>query len=120
MLVTGGGGERLEHAVQLLRAAGYYVVPATGEQSALEALHAPHFQLSGLVVLTDGPLGQDIGLCQRVRAHKMPMKIVLALLSGNQDDLQDTLLQITDAVVPFGIAPEEFVSRVRAALDQPG
>jgi PAS domain S-box-containing protein len=120
LLVTGGAGERLDHTVELLRAGGYYVVPASGEQSAVEALHAPHFQLSGMVVLVDEPLSQEIGLCQRVLAYKMPIKIVLALLSGNHDDLQDTVLQMADAVVPFGVAPEDFVNRVRAALDQAG
>ena len=119
LLVRGAAGERLEHTVALLRGAGYYVVPAPNEATALEALHSPHFQFTGMVMLLDGTLAQEIGLCHRVRAHKLPLKIVLALLSGNPEELEPTLLDTTDAVVPFGAAPEEFVSRVRATLIAP-
>src|SRR5581483_5682898 len=101
LLVAGPADERLQEMVRLLRANGYYVVPATGEQPALEALHSPDFQFSGLVVLGATTPGEEIALCHRVRAHKLPLKTVLAVVSGNQDELPESIVQSVDAVVPF-------------------
>jgi len=116
LLVAGPAGERLEQMVVLLRTNGYYVVPASGEAAALEALHAPHFQFTGLVVLSAGGHSDEISLCQRVRAHKLPLKTVLSLISGNQDELEESLVQTVDSVIPFDVAPQEFLSRLRSVL----
>ncbi len=119
LLVAGPAGERLDHMVEMLRANGYYVVPATGEASALEALHAPHFQFTGLVLLCDSLRSEELSLCQRIRAHKLPLKTVLSLLSGNQDELAETLRQSVDAVVPFDVAPQDFLNRLKVVLNEP-
>jgi PAS domain S-box-containing protein len=115
LLVAGPAGVRLDHMVEMLRANGYYVVPATGEAAALEALHATHFQFSCLVVLCSGH-SDEVSLCQRIRAHKLPLKTVLSVVSVNQDELAETLLQSVDAVVPFDVAPQDFLSRLKTVL----
>jgi PAS domain S-box-containing protein len=116
LLLAGPAGERLDQTVALLRSNGYYVVPASGEAAALEALHAPHFQFTGLVVLSATGRSEEIFLCQRVRAHKLPLKTVLSLISGNQDELEESLLRTVDAVIPFDVAPQDFLSRLRTIL----
>jgi PAS domain S-box-containing protein len=118
LLVAGPAGERLDHMVELLRTNGYYAVPATGEASALEALHAPHFQFTCLVVLCASGRSEEISLCQRIRAHKLPIKTVLSIVSGNQDELAETVLQSVDAVVPFDVAPQDFLNRLRKVLSE--
>ena len=116
MPVAGPADARLDQMVALLRANGYYVVPASGEAAALEALHAPHFQFTGLVVLSAGGHSDEVALCQRIRAHKLPLKTVLSLVSGNQDELEESLLQTVDLVIPFDVTPQEFVNRLRNVL----
>ncbi len=118
LLVAGPAGERLDHMVEMLRTNGYYVVPAVDEAAALEALHAPHFQFSGLIVLCSGH-PDELALCQRIRAHKLPLKTVLSVVSGNQDELAETLLQSVDAVFPFDVAPQDFLNRLKGVLSQP-
>jgi PAS domain S-box-containing protein len=119
LLVAGPADERLDQMVALLRANGYYVVPASGEAAALEALHAPHFQFTCLVVLSAGGRSEEISLCQRVRVHKLPLKTVLSLISGNQDELEESLLQTVDSVIPFDVAPQDFLGRLRTVLSAP-
>lgn len=119
LLVAGPADPRLDQMIALLRANGYYAVPASGEAAVLEALHAPHFQFTGLVVLGEPSHPDAIALCQRIRAHKLPLKTVLSLLSGNQDELEEGLLQSVDAVVPFDVAPQDFLNRLRTVLSQP-
>ena len=118
LLVAGPSDERLEHTVRLLRENGYYVVPASGELAAREALHSPDFQFSGLVVLGATAHSEEIGLCQRVRAHKLPLKTILAVVSGNQDEFPESIVQAADAVVPFDVGPQEFLARLRNVLEQ--
>lgn len=118
LLVAGPADRRLEQMVTLLRAHGYYAVPVSGEPAALEALHAPHFQFSALVVMGDAGHPEAIGLCHRIRAHKLPLKTVLSLLSGNQDELEETLLRGVDVVVPFDVAPQDFLHRLAKALSE--
>jgi two-component system cell cycle sensor histidine kinase/response regulator CckA len=119
LLVAGPADQRLQHTVDLLRANGYYVVPASGELAALEALHSPDFQFSGLIVLGATAHSEEVGLCQRVRAHKLPLKSVLTVVSGNQDELPESIVQAVDAVVPFDVGPQEFLNRIRNVLEQP-
>jgi hypothetical protein len=116
LLVAGPAGEHFEGVISMLRADGHYVVPANGEAAALDALHAPHFQFTGLVVLSTAENSDETALCQRVRAQKLPLKTVLSLLSGNQDELDQTILRSVDLVVPFDVAPQEFLERVRTLL----
>ena len=118
LLVAGVAGEGLEQTVQFLRSAGYYVAAASGEAAALEALHSPHFQFTALVALSGDIDSEEIGLCQRVRAHRLPLKTVLVLTSGNQHPLPESVLQVVDAVVPLDVPPQEFLQRLRAALDE--
>jgi PAS domain S-box-containing protein len=116
LLVAGAAGDRLEHMVRWLREQGYYVVPASGEAAAVEALHAPHYQFSGLVVLSSGGESEELALCHRVRAHKLPLKTLLAVAHGNEDELPESLRRVVDAIVPFDAAPAEFLNRLKQIL----
>ena len=116
LLVAGPAGDHLDHMVSLLRQNGYYVVPATGEAAAVESLHAPHYQFTGLVVLSADATSEEVVLCQRIRAHKLAIKTVLELNSGNTDDLQPAVVRSCDEVISFDVGPQEFLNRLRAVL----
>jgi len=116
LLVAGPPGGALEKLAALLGENGYYVVPASDEAGALEALYAPHFELTGLIVLASEGDSDEISLCERVRAHKLPIKIMLVLTKGTQRDLEERLLGTADAVVPADIAPKDLLRRLRSLL----
>ncbi|HWH72099.1 MAG TPA: hypothetical protein VNT26_22240, partial [Candidatus Sulfotelmatobacter sp.] len=119
LLVVGAAGELLDRMVDMLRQNGYYVVPAGGEADAVEALHAPHFQFTGLVLLCTTGRAEELALAQRVRAHKLPLKILLSLFSCNQDELASSLLDTVDAIVPFDVPAHDFLNRLKTVLDSP-
>ena len=108
---------RLDQTVELLRQHGYYVVPATSEADVVEAVHAPHFQLTGLIVLcaTSGP--DELRLCQRIRAYRLPLKTVLSVFGSHQESLSASLLGTVDAVIPHHLPAPDFVARLNAVLD---
>jgi DNA-binding response OmpR family regulator len=108
---------RLDQTVELLRQHGYYVVPATSEADVVEAVHAPHFQLTGLIVLcaTGGP--DELRLCQRIRAYRLPLKTVLSVFGSDQESLTASLLGTVDAVIPYHLPAPDFVARLNAVLD---
>jgi CheY-like chemotaxis protein len=107
----------LDRTVELLRQHGYYVVPATSEADVVEAVHAPHFQLTGLIVLcaTSGP--DELRLCQRIRAYRLPLKTVLSVFGSHQESLSASLLGTVDAVIPHHLPAPDFVARLNAVLD---
>jgi PAS domain S-box-containing protein len=119
LLVVGAAGEALDHMVEMLRQHGYYVVPAVGEPDAVEALHAPHFQFTGLIALCTSTRSEELSLCQRVRAYKLPLKTILTVLGCNQDELDATVLDTVDAVVPFDLPAADFLARLKTVLDKP-
>jgi signal transduction histidine kinase/CheY-like chemotaxis protein len=116
LLVAGPPGDALEKLSALLRENGYYVVPATDETGALEALYAPQFELTGLIVIASEGDSDEISLCERVRAHKLPMKTMLVLTKASQPDREERLLGTVDAVVPADIAPQDLLTRLRSLL----
>jgi PAS domain S-box-containing protein len=118
LLVISPQNEAQVRLVQLLRDNRYYVVPASSETEAMDALNAPHFQFSGLVVLSRAGGSEDTNLCQHVRAHKLPLKTIVSMAEGHQNDLEATVLQSVDAVIPSTMAPQDFLSRLEAVLNE--
>jgi PAS domain S-box-containing protein len=119
LLVVGAAGEVLDRMVEMLRQNGYYVVPAVGEPDAVEALHAPHFQFTGLITLCTSGRSEELALCQRIRAYNLPLKTVLSIFGCNQDELTASALESVDAIVPFDLPAADFLAQLKGALDQP-
>ena len=116
LLVAGAAGEARDHMVALLRQNGYYVVPAADEADAIEALHAPHFQFAGLVVLCTHGHTEGLSLCQRVRAHNLPLKTVLSVFACNHDEIDASLLDAVDANIPFDVPAHDFLTRLKSVF----
>jgi two-component system cell cycle sensor histidine kinase/response regulator CckA len=119
LLVVGAAGQALDHMVEMLRQNAYYVVPATSEAEATDALHAPYFQFTGVVLLSTGGRAEDLSWFRRIRAAKLPLKTMLSVLSCNHDELDSGLLQSVAAVVPFDLPPHDFLARIKTILDAP-
>lgn len=119
LLVLGPAGETLQRFVATLREHGYYVVPTHSEAEAIEALHRPEFQFTGLVLLRVGNEPNNVSLCRRIRAEKISIKTFLSLTSGSQEEFNTTCLEAVDAIVPFDLPPKEFVARLNSVLNRP-
>jgi hypothetical protein len=116
LLVVGGPGDSLQQMVTLLRANGYYVVPSDSVAAALEALYSPFFQFTGFILLAMGGNTEAVSLCERVRAHKLPIKTLLICENRTRDELEDKLARIVDVVVPANTSPEELLARLDSTL----
>ena len=117
LLVTGTVPETLDHMVNMLRQNGYYVVPAATEADAVESLHAPHFQFTGLLALCANGTTDELALCERVRSYRLPLKTILSVLSASQDEMVRDRLDSVDAVIPLDLPQPQFLSRLKAVLE---
>jgi PAS domain S-box-containing protein len=116
LLVTILSGENLEPTVTLLRASGYYVVPSESVATTLEALNSPYFQFTGLIVRTARDNSEAMALCERVRAHKLPVKTMVIHTNGTQNELDEKLARTVDVVVPANVGPQELLTRLNSML----
>ncbi len=119
ILVVGTAGEALDGVAGLLRQSGYYAVTATTEEEAVESLHSPGLQITGLLLLHLGEQPEALSLCRRIRDEKLSLKTFLSFAEGQQEETNATLLHAVDAVVPFDLPSNEFLARLKAVLDKP-
>ncbi len=118
LLLVGPTEKTLSRIAEQLRENGYYVVSATSEAAALESLHSPNFQFTGLLLICDGGSSQRLPLFDRVRAEQLPLK-TFCLVNCNQDELDTIFLQKVDAVLPFGTAIPDLLARLKSVLGTP-
>jgi len=116
LLVVGESGEARRRLKELLRSNGFYAVPATLEHDAIEALHSPDYNFSGILLLCSRMRPEESALLERIRAENLPLKIFLAVVGCNQDEFETSLLERVDAILPQDLATPEIISRIRTAL----
>jgi signal transduction histidine kinase len=118
LLLVGPTEETLDGIADRLRENGYYVVTAATEADALESLHSPNFQFTGLLLICDGGASERIPLFELVRAERLSVK-TFCLVNCNQDELETVFLQKVDTVLPFGTPMPDLLDRLRAVLGNP-
>jgi signal transduction histidine kinase len=118
LLAVGTAGPVLDRLVEMLRQHTYYVLPATNEAEAVEALHAPHFQFTGIILVCEGWQPDDLVLCNRVCSYQPPLRTILLLSGCNQDEIEPNAVPATDAVLPLDLPAQEFLLRLRTALEK--
>ncbi|HEU5125177.1 MAG TPA: ATP-binding protein [Verrucomicrobiae bacterium] len=116
LLVVGEAGEARRRIKELLRSNGFYAVPATLEHDAIEALHSPDYNFSGILLLCSRMRPEESALLERIRAENLPLKIFLAVVGCNQDEFETSLLERVDAILPHDLPTPEIISRIRSAL----
>jgi PAS domain S-box-containing protein len=117
LLLVGPAEDVLNRIADQLRENGYYVATATNEADALEKLHSPSFQFTGLLVICSRP-NERLPLVDCVLTEQLPLK-TFCLVNGNQDELETTFLQKVDAVLPFGAPTPELLARLKSILGAP-
>jgi signal transduction histidine kinase len=117
LLVVGPAGEILDRMVQTLREHNYYVVPASSQATAVETLHAPDFQFTGLLLLHSPGQAEELLLSQRIQAEKLPVKTILCPFGCNEDEVETGFRQRVDGVVPCDLPVLEFMARLKSILE---
>jgi PAS domain S-box-containing protein len=118
LLVAGEADETRNRVVELLRANDFYVVPTLPGHGALEALHSPNYNFSGVLLLSHRSRADELSLCQRIRAENLPVKTFLSPLGRNDDEIESSLLENVDGTLPQDLSGPEFVSRLKTLLSQ--
>lgn len=117
LLVAGPPGASRDRTVETLRAGGYYVVGTDALHGALEALHAPDYNFSGVVLLCTDAQSADLALLQRIRAERLSVKVFLNLLGCTEDEVETSLLHNVDAVLPQELPPAQVLARLKTMLE---
>jgi signal transduction histidine kinase len=118
LLALGPPGPALDQLVSRLRETGLYVAPAHSESEALELLHSPYFQFTGLIILCTEGTGPHGRLLDRIRAENLPLKTFF-VTACNQDELDTSLLERVDLVLPADLPSAEWQNRLRTVLEAP-
>jgi signal transduction histidine kinase len=118
LLLVGPTEETLDRIADQLREHGYYVVSAATEADALESLHSPNFQFTGLLLICDGGSNERLPLFDLVRTERLSVK-TFCLVNCNQDEVETGFLQKVDAVLPFGTPMPDLLARLKSVLGTP-
>ncbi len=118
LLVVGPAIETRHRTVETLRTNGYYVVTADNHRNAMEVLHAPDYNFSGVMMLCAGGKTEDLALLQRIRGENLPVKAFLHLLGCNEDDVDTSLLHGVDAVLAHELPLAEVLARLKTTLER--
>jgi signal transduction histidine kinase len=118
LLAIGPPGEALEKMVEFLRENDYYVVAVTTEADAIETLHAPDFQFTGVLLLHTAGHSESFSLGRRIEADNLPVKVILSPVGCNVDEVETSLVQRVDAVLPGDMPARDFLARLKTVLEK--
>ena len=116
LLVVGPAGAARDRMAELLRANGFYVVPASPKHDALRALQSSEYNFTGAVLLCSRVGDEQLPLMQHIDSEKFPVKTFLSAIGCNEDELEASLVKRADAVLPQDLPTAELVSRIQSVL----
>ena len=120
LLLLGRPGAGLNSMAALLRRNGYGVAVETEEDSALQLIDSPDYEFGALVVQlgADGSSGERV--LQEIRKRRLPFKIILQVLTGNDDEIPAGLMSEASLVLPRDLPEEELIEQVARLLKVTG
>jgi PAS domain S-box-containing protein len=118
LLLVSQPGEIRDRVTESLRSNGFYVVPAAPEFDAIEALHSPDYNLSGVLLLCSRACAAESAFVERIHSEKLTLKLFLTAVGCNQDDLETKLLQRVDSILPQDLPAQEMISRIKTVLSR--
>ncbi|HLP75824.1 MAG TPA: hypothetical protein VK327_02820, partial [Candidatus Paceibacterota bacterium] len=116
ILVVGAPGQARQRIKELLRSNGFYAVPASNEYDAIEALHSPDYNFSGVLLICSRMRREEASLLQRIQSENLPVKTFLCIVGCNQDEFETSLLERVDVTLPHDMPASEIISRIRIVL----
>ena len=136
LLLLGRPGQSLNSMAAILRRFGYGVAVETLEDAALALIDSPDYEFAALVlqfgadgtadvradaggeVAADGSSGER--LLREIRKRRLPLKIILQVLAGNDDEIPAGLMTDASLVLPRDLSEDELASRVTQLLTGSG
>ncbi len=120
LLLLGRPGAGLTSMAALLRRHGYSVAVETAEESALALIDSPDYEFGAIVLQlgADGSSGER--LLQEIRKRRLPLKIILQVLAGNDDEIPAGLMSEASLVLPRDLPEEELIVLVARLLKGTG
>jgi PAS domain S-box-containing protein len=117
LLVAGQADEARDRLVEVLRTHEFFVVPAD-PADAFQTLHSPDYHFSGVLLICRPGHPGELSLVNRIRTDNLPLRIFLALLGCNQDEVETSLVERVDAILPHDLPEPELVSRIKVNLNR--
>jgi PAS domain S-box-containing protein len=119
LLLVGAAGKSLDQLVDFLRQQGFYTAPATTEAAAVEMLRSPDYQFTALVSLPGPASPCSERLLHEARGLTPPARTVLYAAGCNVDELNTSLTNYTDLIIPSDAPPLELAIRLKQLLERP-
>ncbi|MDB6038731.1 MAG: hypothetical protein JWM99_2572 [Verrucomicrobiales bacterium] len=117
LILAGKPGQIIDSTAVILRQAGFYVVLAPSEESALALLFSSEYKWAALVVLASTDDSYCAKLLQEVRSLRIPIKSALLILARNQDEMSSEITSGVDLVITNDTAPNEMVSQIKNLIE---
>jgi hypothetical protein len=100
----------------MLREQGYYVVAAATPDGAIELLHNPEYQFSGVIAQGSPTGGWLARVFELIRSEHLPVLTLLHIKGCHQDDIPAPLLALADLVIEHDRGLRDFLARLRQTL----
>jgi signal transduction histidine kinase len=100
VLLVGQPGLAVDSITEFLRTNNFYVVATQTPARALELLASEERDLHGVMVVADPGDNAMLGLVADLRERGLARRLVLQIIGGNADQLDQRLLEKADLVLP--------------------
>jgi len=117
LLLLGPAGNTLDNTAQFLREHGLYVVVTSEEDAALDLACSAEYDFSALMVQVRATDSPQVSLIGQIRPRKLPLKTILQIIGGNQDELRSRFLDQADLIISTDLPEAELLARLNSVLD---
>ena len=114
LLLAGRAGKSLDSMAEFLRLHNYQVVPAT--RNAAAVLHSAEHHFDGVMVQVEAKERGVLPLVEAARECRWPLKTIVQIVGGNQDELETRLLQQADLIISADLSEEVILRRLSVTL----
>ncbi len=118
LLVVGRADGVLDSTAEFWRCHDYHVVAAASEGHALDLLESGEYQFAAMMVVAESRDRDLLALFAAVRQRGIVMKNVLQLVGCHSDEMETSVLQMTDLVIVPDLAENEIVDRLKRCLPE--
>jgi PAS domain S-box-containing protein len=117
LLLVGAVGKLLEGTAEFLRVNGYHTVVASNYLQASTHLRSGDYQFVGIMLLLEPSDAQFLPLLADARRQSPPLKTVIQVVGGHQDDLDGQILRRSDLIIAPDMSSEDVLDKLKTTID---
>ena len=87
------------------------------EDAALDLACSAEYDFSALMVQVRATDSPQVSLIGQIRPRKLPLKTILQIIGGNQDELRSRFLDQADLIISTDLPEAELLARLNSVLD---